>query len=67
MNKINLKKYLITTTIIFLIVGAFHLTRAILKWPSSINNFDLPIWLSYISAVIAIFLAYSGFRLINKE
>ena len=61
------KIFLVIVSIIFLIIGILHLTRAILQWPASINNFDLPIWLSYISAVIAIFLAYSGFRLINKE
>jgi len=61
------KTYLVIASIIFLIIGVLQLIRAVIQWPASINNFSLPVWLSYVLAIIALFMAYSGFRLINKK
>lgn len=61
------KIYLVIVSIIFLVIGLSHLIRAFLQWPASINNLNIPIWLSYIVAIIALLLSYSGFRLVNKK
>lgn len=57
------KTYFTTVAIIFLVVGALHLIRAILSLPLVAGDYVIPIWLSYVFGIIILILSYKGFKL----
>jgi len=48
---------------IFLIVAILQVFRAVGKWPLQVFAFDIPIWVSWVTAVIAVYLFFEAFRL----
>ena len=61
------KTFLKTAGIIFLIVGLLHLTRAVLSWEMLINNFPIPIWVSYAAAILIGYMGFQGFKLAKAK
>ncbi|MEK6873109.1 MAG: hypothetical protein AABW90_03815 [Nanoarchaeota archaeon] len=57
------KTFLAITAVIFLFIGVLQLIRAFLKLEAVIWNFELPVWISYVLGLFALFLSYHGFRL----
>lgn len=53
-------------TVVFSIVGVVHLYRAINDLPVLFNTWLVPVSLSWFVALLALLLAYSGFRFWNK-
>lgn len=54
------KTFFKVTGIIFLIIAALHLIRAVLGWDFIVNDVIIPMWVSWVVVVIAGFLAYAG-------
>lgn len=52
-------KALMIAAVIFGVIAVLHLLRSILSWPASIAGWDVPLWLSYITVVVAGYLAWS--------
>lgn len=63
MKAMNQKMFSTVVGAIFLVIAVLHLLRAVLGWNAVIGTFSVPMWLSWIAAVVAAFLAYSAFKL----
>ncbi|MBI2176349.1 hypothetical protein HYU40_03295 [Candidatus Woesearchaeota archaeon] len=48
--------------VVFAVIAVLHLLRAILGWQAVIGSFEVPMWLSWVAAVVAAYLAYSALR-----
>ena len=59
----SLKTFLLLASIIFAIVALAHLLRVFMGWPIIIDNWTVPMWLSWIALVIAGGLGFFGLRL----
>ena len=62
-----MKKHTIITAaaIVLFLAGISHLIRIFYDWDIIIDKWDMPIWISFISAIITLFLAYNMVN-INK-
>jgi hypothetical protein len=49
-------------TVIFTIVGVAHLYRAVESLPVSLMGWDVPVGVSWVAGVVALFLAYTGYK-----
>lgn len=58
--------FLMVTSIIFLIIGVIHVLRIFGGWDAQIGSFIVPMWASYLAAIVSLFLSYQAFRL-KKE
>jgi hypothetical protein len=54
------KTFVLLAGVIFAIVALAHLLRIFMDWPIVIDNWSVPMWLSWIAVVIAGGLSYSG-------
>lgn len=57
------KEFTMVAKGLFALIAVVHLMRAVLGWPVEINDMSVPIWVSYIAAVLFGYLAYSGYKL----
>ena len=48
---------IVVATLFFAAVAVLHLLRIILGWSAVINGFTIPIWASWIGAVVAALMA----------
>jgi len=58
----NQKTFNSTTGVIFLVIGILHILRIANSWPASIGTFVIPMWLSWIAGLLAVYLAYHGLK-----
>jgi len=49
-------------TVIFTIVGVVHVYRAFNALPVNLMGWDVPIVISWIAGIAALFLAYTGYK-----
>jgi hypothetical protein len=47
--------------LIFAIVAALQLTRALSGWPVTVGTISIPLWASWIACVVAAVLAWLGY------
>ncbi len=59
----NKQTFVQTAAVIFTIVGLVHLYRAINQLPLNVGDYSVPVVLSWIAGAVALFLAYTGYRL----
>lgn len=62
----NNKIYLRTISFVFLVIAVLHLFRLVDGWEAVINNYTLPMWISWVAVLIAGFLAFRGYQ-ISKQ
>lgn len=62
----NQKTFTATAATLFLIIGILQAARLLGSWDAVINGWSIPVWLSGIAVVVALFLAYTGFRLTRQ-
>ena len=60
------KAYAFTTATLFTLIGLLHALRLTFRWIAVLEGREVPMWASWIGFVIALFLAYEGFRLARK-
>ena len=48
---------------IFLLIAVMHVLRLALKWEVVLNDWSVPMWVSWLALVIAGFLAFEGLKL----
>jgi len=58
----NTQTFVRVATCIFTIVGVVHLYRAFNGWPILINTWAVPTELSWAAGIVALALAYAGYR-----
>ena len=51
---------------IFGIIAILHLLRAIYGWPAHIGTLEVPTWASWLSVLVAGYLAVTAFMLLKK-
>ena len=60
------KAYAFTTATLFTLIGLLHALRLTFRWTVVLESWQVPMWASWIGFVIALFLAFEGFRLAKK-
>ncbi len=55
------KSFSLLAAVIFTIVAALHVIRALAGWPVSIDAISVPIWASWVACVVTAILAWVGF------
>lgn len=45
---------------VFLFIGAAHLLRALYGWEAIVGGVEIPVWVSFVAAAIALYFAYRG-------
>ena len=60
------KTYLRTVSFVFLIIAVLHVFRSVGEWEAVINNYTLPMWISWVAVLVAGFLAFRGYQ-ISKQ
>ena len=63
----TVRTYAFGSSIIFLLVAVLHLLRLALHWNVFIGGWDVPMWASIVSVVVAGFLSFAGFRLFQAQ
>jgi len=53
--------YSLLCALIFTLVAALQLVRAIRGWPVTVGTTSIPLWVSWIACVVAAILAWLGF------
>jgi hypothetical protein len=61
------KTFVMLAGIIFAIVALGHLLRILMGWPVVIDNWTVPMWLSWIALVVAGCLSYFGLSLASRS
>ena len=61
------KAYFLVAAPIFSLVCLLHLARIVFGWSLVIDNWSVPMWLSWVSLIVAGALAYFGFSLAAKS
>jgi hypothetical protein len=61
------KTFVLIAGVIFAIVALAHLLRILMGWPIVIDNWTVPMWLSWIAVVIAGGLSYFGLSLVSRS
>jgi len=61
------KTFFLTAGAIFLLIAILHVIRIIFAWDAVIGGWVVPKWASWVAIVVAIYLAYEGFRLGKKS
>jgi len=56
------KSFIEIASVIFTIVGLAHLYRAVNNLPVSLMGWDVPVAISWVAGVAALFLAYTGYK-----
>ncbi len=59
----NERNYLIISAVIFGVVAVIHLVRAVNGWAFELGPWNIPMWVSWIGAVIPAGLSVLGFRM----
>ena len=61
------KVFLAVSGTIFGVIALLHLARILAGWPARIGTFEVPTWLSWVSMLVAGYLAFSAFRLTGRR
>ena len=61
------KIYLLVTAVIFSIIAILHFLRALFYWPSEIGTLVIPIWVSLLTVIIAVYLVVVALSLSKKK
>jgi hypothetical protein len=57
----SVSNYSLLCALIFTLVAALQLVRAIRDWPVTVGTTSIPLWVSWVAFVVAAILAWLGF------
>jgi len=63
MSKMDMQNYYTLSGLMFAFAFLLHGTRVLNNWDIFIGSFSLPIWVSYVVGLAALYLAYQSFQL----
>lgn len=61
------KTYFQVTGCIFAVVGFFHLVRVFGGYNLIYNDWQIPVWMSFVAGVILWYLSYTAFKMGGKK
>ena len=56
------RMFSLTGSIIFAIISILQLARAFFGWPVTIDGYDVPLWVSWITFIVASGLSHVGWK-----
>ncbi len=56
----NERFFFLLTAVVFAVVGGSHLLRIAFGWDATIAGWSVPMWVSWVAAVVTAVLAYLG-------
>ncbi len=59
----NQKSFSTVASAVFSLIALLHALRLVYGWSAVIGGWEVPMWLSGLSVVLAGYLAYSAFKL----
>jgi hypothetical protein len=59
-------RLLLVGSIVFSLVSILHLLRSIFSWEMVVNNFNVPLYFSYIAVIIAVYLSWNMYNSSKK-
>jgi hypothetical protein len=63
---VNQKTFSLVATVIFLVVGLMHALRLFFGWHAEVNGWTVPLWVSWVGLVVALYLASEGIGLSRR-
>jgi hypothetical protein len=60
------KIYLVVSGVTFDLVFLLHVLRIIFGWRAELGEFEVPMWISWVSLAVAGYLALSAYRLLKE-
>ncbi|HEX9503981.1 MAG TPA: hypothetical protein VF974_06755 [Patescibacteria group bacterium] len=57
------RDYMSVSMFIFLVIGLAHLWRALNQIPVNLGSFAVPVAVSWVAGVVALYLSYSAYKL----
>ena len=60
------KTFSLVTGMVFSVVALMHVVRIALGWQAVLAGWAVPMWVSWLGAVVPGFLAYQGFSLSRR-
>jgi hypothetical protein len=61
------RSYELIAGVIFLVIAIGHLLRVVFGVPFVVYDISIPMWASFVAAVVTGMLAYEGFHLARKS
>jgi len=61
------RSYEVGSAVVFTLICALQLLRALNGWPAQVAGWQVPLWPSWLAVVIAGSLAAWGFRLASRQ
>jgi hypothetical protein len=61
------RTFSLVTSVLFFLIALLHALRLLQGWQVTIGDVVVPLWVSWIGLVIAVYLANQGFRLARTE
>jgi hypothetical protein len=61
------RSFFLITSILFFLIALLHALRLLQGWQVTIEGAVVPLWVSWIGLVIAVYLANQGFRLARTK
>ena len=62
----NHKTFSLIAGVVFSVVALMHVVRIALGWQAVLAGWTVPMWVSWLGAVVPGFLAYQGLRLSRR-
>ncbi len=56
----NERIFFLVTAVVFAVAGGSHLLRVAFGWDATIAGWSVPMWVSWVAAVVTAVLAYLG-------
>ncbi len=56
------KDYMSVSMLIFLVIGVVHLWRAFNHMPVTFGDTSIPVGVSWVAGIVALYLAYSAYK-----
>ena len=63
MLKMTKSNFVLIDSVMFTLLGLAHLVRALMGWEITVGSYVVPVWLSWVSILIALYLGVQGFML----
>ncbi len=60
--RMNKSSFVRVAAVVFTIVGLVHLYRALANLPINALGYDVPVIVSWVAGLVALFLGYTGYR-----
>lgn len=61
------KVYYYTVSILFFVIAALHLLRALYQLQVTVDEVVIPIWISFVATAIALYLSIRGWQFARKK